>query len=369
MTWIVRCGTMCLFSLALASSPVLSQARWPITEVTRFGGSDEGLASFNDIRDLQIGTDGSIWMLDFQTQTLRRFAPDGSPIGQVARKGKGPGELANSNGFRRGPDGRMYVRDHSNARVSIFSPDGKVAGQHIYPSSSYGWRWEAAVDAKGRLHESTSVRRGEKYVPAIVRNAPDFASADTIDHPASCTDEPIPPAGIEGKNGFVGIPYAARPVYTFAADGAFWCGSSDAYRLRRFPFGATTHDLEITLDVPRIRVPKAERDSAIKGVEEFLTRIGGPLKPWDKDAVAHDRGPMMGFGSDEKGRLWVARETADGVTEFDVWNGSGARIAVVSPGVKLPSFPLFRVYGDRLAAVILDENELPTIVVYQFNER
>lgn len=352
-------------AVLVLSSTAHAQTRWQVTELARIGGGDEGLASFSDIRDLQLDAKGQVWVLDFQTQTLRLFGADGSPIKEVARKGRGPGELGNTNGFRRAPDGRMFVRDHSNNRISFFAATGAAAGQQSYPSFSYGWRWEAAVDPRGRLHELTTMRRGEERERVVVRSSPDFASADTAGAPTRCTDETIPMALIRGQNGFASIPFAAQLMVGFASTGSIWCGSSADYRLRRFPFGASAHDLEITLNAPRLRIAAAVRDSAIAATEQFLVRIGGALEPWDKGDVPRDRSSMLGFHSDDQNRLWVARETPGGPTEFDVWDMTGRRIATVAPGVKLPPSPLFRVMGDRLAVVILDEDDLPTIVVYR----
>ena len=71
------------------------------------------------------------------------------------------------------------------------------------------------------------------------------------------------------------------------------------------------------------------------------------------------------FEADDRDRLWVMRETRDGKAELDVWDASGRRIATLAPGFRALSFPLMRTRGDRLALVQLDEDDLPTIVIYR----
>lgn len=120
-------AVICLTASATNSAP--AQAAWRLVEVTRIGGADEGLASFNSIRDVQLDASGQVWVLDFQAKSLRLFAADGKPIRELARSGMGPGEIANSNGFRRMPDGRMILRDHNASRLTVFAPDGKYLTQ------------------------------------------------------------------------------------------------------------------------------------------------------------------------------------------------------------------------------------------------
>lgn len=355
-----------LLALAGGADAAAAQARWRLAELARIGGGDEGLGSFNDIRDLQLDAKGQVWVLDFQAKSLRLFGADGAPIREVARAGRGPGEIANSNGIRGTADGRMILRDHSNRWLAIYSSDGKFVEQKPFASFSYGYRIDAGVDRQGRFHELTWQRVDTAQRRIIVRTAPDFSKNDTVTAPlpTACSPLPVPPNGIRGKNGFAAVPLAPRQIQTFGANGTFWCASTDEYRLRRFQFGAATHDLEIRLDVPRIAVPAAERDSLIAGTEAFLQRIGGAVEPWDRSKVARDRGALLGFEADDRDRLWVMREQPGGKAELDVWE-AGKRIATLAPGFPARSFPLMRVRGDRLAIVLLDEDDLPTIFVYR----
>lgn len=362
---IVGLGLAGVVGVVGVAMPLEAQARWRLQEVARVGGADEGLASFNGIRDVQIDGEGRIWVLDFQMQSLRLFAADGTPIRELARKGKGPGELANANGFRRAPDGRMIVRDHSNARLAVYAPDGSVLTHHTAISSGYGYRWDAAVDGQGRLIEIMTVRRGEEFTRALVRHAADFSGADTLELPTTCSDLPPPKAGIRGRNGFVSFPLEPRVVATLAEDGAFWCANTDEYRLRRFTPGRSAHDRELVRTVPRVPVPAAERDSLIRGTEAFLERIGGAVEPWDKGSVRRDRGALLGFEGDDQGRLWVMRELAGGRFEFDVWDAAGRHVATLPVTTRREYMPLFRVRGDRLVIVTPDEDDLPTIFVYR----
>lgn len=357
-----------LASLTLGAAPPLeAQARWRLQELYRVGDAEEGLGSFNNIRDFQLDASNQLWVLDFQTRTLRLFAADGTPIKELARRGQGPGEIANANGFRPAPDGRMVMRDYSNARFNIYGRDGAPLPSVTAISSGYGYLWDAAFDRQGRLVELATVRRGESFERVLLRWNVDLARADTMNLPATaCSQLPPPRNGIRGQQGFAGYPFEPRIIWTIDGDGAFWCAHTDEYRIRRIAFGASTHDRELTLpNLPRIPIPTAERDSAIRALEEFLTRIGGAADPWDKGSIKRDIGPLQGFTADDQGRLWALRELPGGRFEFDVWDRAGRRIAVVPVRTRRSFFPIVRIRGDRLGLLTLDEDDVPVIVVHR----
>lgn len=357
------CFVLLVLLLGSSVSTASAQARWRLQEIARIGGADEGLASFNQIGDLQLDDQGRVWVLDFQTQSLRLFAADGSPIKEVARRGRGPGELAKANGVRRGPDGRMYARDYSNSRISVFSADGASLSGHAVAATGYGYRWEGVIDAQHRVVERTTIRRGTDFTWVTLRRSADFQRADSSEFPKRCVDATERKNYIEGKSGSVAIPFMPRMLTTLARSGAIWCASTDAYRIRRFEFGSEVPALELIRDTPRVPIATAARDSAIAHVEEFLKKIGGPVDPWKPSQVPRDRGALVGFEADEQDRLWVLRETPAGLLEFDVWDASGRRIATLAAPMKYEYGPLFRILGDRVAMLVLDEDDLPTVVV------
>ncbi|HEX5581683.1 MAG TPA: hypothetical protein VFX39_08910, partial [Gemmatimonadaceae bacterium] len=56
--------------------------------------ADTGALTLGDLQNAGLHLDdGAIWVGDPQNGRLVRFARDGAPMGQVGRKGRGPGEL------------------------------------------------------------------------------------------------------------------------------------------------------------------------------------------------------------------------------------------------------------------------------------
>ncbi len=71
---------------------------------TQFGG---GPQEFGSIADLEIGADGSVFVLDGLKAVVQVFDRDGTHLRTIGRRGRGPGELEGPTGLTWGPDGRL----------------------------------------------------------------------------------------------------------------------------------------------------------------------------------------------------------------------------------------------------------------------
>ena len=123
-------------------------------------GSQSG--EFLRPRDLEIATDGSIYIADTENNRIQHVSPDGSVLnvwgefGDITT-GEAPGGTFNQPwGLALGRDGSVFVADLWNHRVQKFSPDGKflkmwgVFGQAESPEAFWGPR-DIEVDAKGQV--------------------------------------------------------------------------------------------------------------------------------------------------------------------------------------------------------------------------
>lgn len=339
-------------------------AEWRLEEIARVGGSDEGLGSFNVIGDLQLAPDGRLWVLDRQLQSLRLFGPDGTPIKEVARRGGGPGELGKVAGFRLAPGGGVVVRDYANGRIVRFAADGEHAGEQRGDLFG-GSQWDGMVDAEGRTLEVVTVFRGKaQSEPMILRRSLDLQHADTAAFPAACAIERTSRNTLFFKGGATfAIPLTARTISAFALDGALWCGNTEEYRLMRFDFGDSVPDLEIRGAGARVPIVASMRDSALRVLGQALAKSGASAPRIDPSVVPTDHGPVHAVLTDDQRRLWVLRGAPGGRLALDVWDPSGRQVAELRTEMSAASPPFVRVQGDGIAMVVLDEDDLPTIVV------
>ena len=75
---------------------------------------------FGRIRDLAVGPDGSVYVLDDLTYVLRWFDAGGTYLGEAGRQGQGPGEFSAPFSVAVDADGLVHVLDPRNRRISVF---------------------------------------------------------------------------------------------------------------------------------------------------------------------------------------------------------------------------------------------------------
>ena len=67
---------------------------WVLRERFRLGSLDgDGPDVFGAIRDVELGADGELYVLDGQAEEVRVFLSDGTYLHTLGRSGEGPGEL------------------------------------------------------------------------------------------------------------------------------------------------------------------------------------------------------------------------------------------------------------------------------------
>jgi hypothetical protein len=71
---------------------------------------------------------GQIVIGDVSEGNVKLFAPDGSLIRVIGRKGRGPGEFTAPRYPRFGPGGRIYVADAQDPRIQVFDSVGDFLG-------------------------------------------------------------------------------------------------------------------------------------------------------------------------------------------------------------------------------------------------
>ena len=89
-------------------------------------------------RGIAIDRDGNILVADTGTHRIRRYAPDGTHLGDAGRPGRGVGEFDEPTGVAVGSDGSVYVADAGNARIQKF--DAALAFVAAWPLEDWADR-------------------------------------------------------------------------------------------------------------------------------------------------------------------------------------------------------------------------------------
>ena len=90
------------------------------------GTGDGDLATvFGDVRGIEAGRYGTIYVLDYQASEVRAFDREGRFLHTVASKGEGPGELTEANGMILIGDTLLWIQDHAKWMMIGVDREGK----------------------------------------------------------------------------------------------------------------------------------------------------------------------------------------------------------------------------------------------------
>jgi eukaryotic-like serine/threonine-protein kinase len=73
---------------------------------------------------IDVGPDGTVYVLDSETHKVQRFDADGGFLMAFGGRGAGQGAFSDPRAITVGPDGRVYVLDYGNRQVQRLSHDG-----------------------------------------------------------------------------------------------------------------------------------------------------------------------------------------------------------------------------------------------------
>jgi sugar lactone lactonase YvrE len=297
--------------------------------IGRQDGSDA--QTFGEIRALQVGADGTIYVLDAQASEVRTFSPDGHHIATLTRKGDGPAELTQPNGMVLDSAGTVWVQDIRKRAIVGISRDGTERGRLPMIVGGWGYFWNVTLDDSGVFWQTWSHSAQEAATPrAGKQNAtyqrffksfdPRTQASDSIFLGDAVAQTYVVPAGT-GYTVF-GLPFAATPLTTMDRAGRIWTGIPESYRLIRIDASAdTVLVLEVGEQGPA--VDAQERDEWLKRLDRFQENANA-LKAQLSGMIPERKPPYDQLAVDDLNRLWVRRTGRRGENvRFDVFNHDG----------------------------------------------
>jgi DNA-binding beta-propeller fold protein YncE len=94
-----------------------------------WGGLGPAPGKFDRPSRVAIGPDDTVYVTDAANERIQRFSQSGAFLGQWGRPGTGPGEFAYPRGIDVARDGTVYVTDQANHRVQVFNARGRFLRQ------------------------------------------------------------------------------------------------------------------------------------------------------------------------------------------------------------------------------------------------
>jgi hypothetical protein len=337
-------------------------------------GSEDGTGPdvFGDVRGIEVGDDGTIYVLDYLAAEVRAFAPDGRHVATLARKGAGPGELSEPNGMAFGPDGTLWVNDHGNGVLIGLSKEGREEGRHPRIVPGYGYLWSGGIDSSGVFREqwSHALREVEHDIEAtgIVEGQTRqyFKSFD----PRTQAYESVIiglatyrslRAAYPGGQMVMGLPFAPSSIAALDRAGNVWTASSDAYTITRASAaGDTLLVLKVEETAPAVTAEdRAEWEEGMSRVFERVPSIRAEL-----ESHIPERKPILTqLVTDDEGRLWVGRTVPAGEAPlYDVFDREGEYLGATRLFEGMSAYLPFVVRRGRVYAMVRDDLDVPYVV-------
>jgi len=359
---------------------------WTVEEDLRIGtvaGAPE--LQFGVVTGLDIGPDGTVYVLDMQASEIRAFDSQGNYLRTFGGPGAGPGELSpQAMGVFIDPAGDILVIDLGNQRVNRYRSDGTPAGSfRVELAAGVPTRWEMSADGKLmaqlrglNVPGIAALAEGD---PIVVYDTTG-AVVDTLTMlPKGQTLEEMTEEKISMRV------FAAEPLWDLDSEGKIYTAMNDQYRiLVNAPDGTLTRI--IRRDVERKPVEEADQNAILKGIREQYEQFNVPpqaIEQLIQGIGFADFYPAFGqMFIGPGGNLWVQRirsardmaASADEVAEFDpqdigspeweVFDQDGRYLGVVT----LPDrFNPLNAEGNDLYGVWRDELDVQYVMRIQVN--
>ena len=352
----------------------LSAPDAPLLEADlRLGGVEgDPLLTFGDVRGIDAGSDGTIYVLDYLAAEVHAYGPDGGYLRTVASRGEGPGEITEANGLILVGDTILWVQDHAVGVNLGLSPLGGELARVPMHVRRYGYMWNGTVDARGRFWKPDRNSMEEPILPPegglveepfreyLVVFDPATATRDSVYLGRSTARYYFQPLG-ETARAFLPIPSEAAPITVVDPDGGFWRTEAETYRIARLDErGDTVLVIEVEAEGPAItpadRAEYVEQQAGGRPQYRRAAEAVAELMPETKPIVSS-------LVVDDEGRLWVRRTVSEGEAAWlDAFSRDGDYLGTVRLGFDPAPFLPVRIRHGHLYARVLDELDVPTVV-------
>jgi hypothetical protein len=304
-----------------ADNPPLWGDKPVLIEEVRIGMLEGGPEfTFGDITGFVVDSDGVMWVADALAATIRRFRSNGSYLGDVGRKGEGPGEFNGGYGIglARAPDGRIVSYDPLrfggtwSGALAVFSAQGDyVGGLPLRLRGISGGAFQLRADTSGVLYlnNSRTVRQGTLQSSGLITGGARQRIWLRMDLHGNMLDTLDVPSANSVSSGGKGYSFGFMPAYTprtmsaLSPHGYLVTGRSDLYALSRPLRDGRTVRIERTWDPVRAR--DDERAQFQRQLENSARNSG--RTPQNTVEIPREKPPFWALQVDDDGRIWVAR--------------------------------------------------------------
>ncbi len=366
--WVWVAGMLATGCGTEASDPSTDVPEWSFDPVVLVQPEQ---APFGRVADVELGEDGSLFVLDAISRTIRVFAPDGVEIREFGRRGQGPGEFEQPGTLLWGPEGDLWVLDLRNGRLTAFSPEGELRGTYRPADVPILFPLAVGFSGPGTLRW-VGITSPDPANPAAAWVETEAAAGvvSPVDQIAlPFVEWPLLYGYWDDETSLVlPVPYSGEPLFAFDPQGRLWYNYSGGASLSRW---STTGDIQVTVDPELSPTPVTAVDQEAALTREDLAEVRDRLGEAGISELASlipDNKPYYAaFFFDDEGLLWVMhseRRVLDPEERtVDVYDMDGAPIATAATA--LAAVPRPRVRNGLMAGVVRDDLGVESVAVFR----
>jgi hypothetical protein len=323
---------------------------------------------FGAIADIEIGDDGTVFVLDRMNRVVHVFDDEGTPITTIGRRGEGPGQFEQPVALLWGPDDNLWVVDPGNGRYTVFDAAGSLVATYPHSGGPVFMLFTIGFSEEGLLYIVTTG-------PDLVMGGYQLVEAELVDGQV-VERRRIELPFVEGPTLFVRegegidvvpVPFSPEPVLRIGPDGRLWYATTREPWVHRW---SLSDGVEVTvgreLDAPAVSPAEREEELGREYVEQLRSVAPSEFDEF-ASLIPETKPPMRGFFLDDGGNVWIVRAGQSGAAgdalTMDVYDSEGIPVATGRAALTLDPTP--RVRNDLLAGVVRDSLDVESIALYR----
>ena len=313
-----------------------SEKRFRLEEEMRVGTMDGELEYLlGNIRNIEIGENGVMFVSDNQVPVLRMYNKDGIFIKNIGREGRGPGEYLEIGGMGMFPDGRLAVWDQRNGRVNIYNETGEFLKARLFNGGIFADEvFKVGNDGylyfRGIFSNTITNRQPREY---WLKVSEEGEVMNTLAFPKPMNTNELSFV-IFTSNGNA-FPFAEEQITALSVEGYLISGLNSDYDLEFIH--TRTQKENITRAHETVSIPSEERSQWRKFKQRF---------PMSTVTIPDEKPVYKKIFADADSRIWVWR-----YTEAKLTDKVSSNIAVENGWWEQPTFDIFLESGEFYGTV------------------
>lgn len=309
--WSTEVTTVGDTTVVAISGAIPSQRVSTLVPELRIGALDgEEEYTFGRIGTVLGSPDGGLLVHDAGVVQLRKYGPDGLFVGNIGRRGGGPGEYGHVNGIARHQSGDLYVWDAQGGRINRYRSDGSFVASFTSPLTGYFTNGDALrVDERGRVHiwsPMTPIAEGEDRRFGYVATDTAGIVLDSLWFPEWPGGAKPIQVVVPGGMSMYSFPWGASASHDLRPDGALITGPGGEYE-----FVIQRADGPLLVRREHTPVPVSATESQERRAQiEWSIHRSAPDWTWTGPPIPSAKPAYRRLFAADDNRVWVQLYTA-----------------------------------------------------------